>query len=125
QGDLTFRRLLAEFYVDEGYRVGDQGLPLLMTLAEQAPGDAEIRAALGWAHFLVGDVEAAFTHVDEALQLDENSVRANAHKAALLDSQGRLDEAAVYYRRALELDPDGPFGALARRALERIGARIP
>lgn len=124
-GDLTFRRLLGEFYVDEGFRVGEQGLPLLTRLAAEAPADAEIRAALGWAHFLLGDLDAAFTHVDEALRLDEHSARANAHKAALLDSQGRLDEAAAYYRRAQALDPGGPFGALARRALERIGTRSP
>ncbi len=119
-GDLRFELLMAQFYVDEEYRVADRGLPLALDVVRQAPDSAEAHATLGWAYFLTGDLGGAFAELDTALALNPDLPRANAHKGALLESQGRIDEAVTYYTRAAELEPDGPFGALARRALERI-----
>jgi tetratricopeptide (TPR) repeat protein len=120
-GDTRFRLLLAQFYIDDEYRVQEEGLPLALALVEEAPDSAEAHATLGWAYFLLGRVGDAFEEIDRALALNPDLPRANLHKAALLESQGRLDEAVSYYQRAAALDPDGPSGAFARRALERIG----
>lgn len=120
EDDFTFRLLLGQFYVDANYRVEEVGMPLLSELAEEQPDNAEVHAALGWGYFLLGDPNAAFVEIDYALGLNPDSPRANAHKGALLDSQGRIDEAVMYYERAVELAPRGTFGVFARRALERI-----
>lgn len=115
-----WRLRLAQFYVDEEYKVEEAGLPLAEALAAEQPDDAEAHATLGWAYFVTGDVEAAFVEMDRALALNPNLPRAVVHYGALLESQGRLSEAIDNYARALQLDPDGPFGAFAERALERI-----
>lgn len=121
--DFRLRLLLAQFYVDSEYRVAEEGLALAQALAAEQPESAEAHATLGWAYFLVGEVGRAFEEMDRALVLDPSLPRANAHMGALLESQGRLDEAMTYYERAQALDPSGPFGALAARALERIAGQ--
>ena len=117
---LAFRRLLAEFYVDEGYRLEEAALPLLEMLVREAPGDADLQAALAWAHFQLGELELADAGLTRALQLDPGSARANAHMGALLESQGRLAEAITHYQRAQAAGAGGPFGVFAARALERL-----
>lgn len=118
--DFRFRLLLAQFYVDDEYRLAEEGLPRALALVAEEPDSAEAHATLGWAYFLLGRLPEAFASLGRALVLDPELPRANAHWAAMLESQGRLSEAIGYYQRASELDPDGPFGAFARRALERI-----
>lgn len=119
-GAYAYRLALAQFYVDDEYEVAAEGLPLALDLVAGQPEDAAAHATLAQAHFLTGDVSAAFIEADRALALDDGSARAHAVLAILLDSQGRWSEAVPHYRRAAELDPEGRFGALARRALERI-----
>lgn len=120
--DPRFDLLLVQFYVDEGYRVEEMGIPLAEALVAEIPDDAGAHATLGWGYFAGGRVADALVEFDRALTLDPALPRANAHLGMLLESQGRLIEAIAHYSRAAELDPDGHFGALARRALERIGA---
>lgn len=120
-GAYAFRLALAQFYVDDEYEVEAEGLPLAIELVAEQPEDAAAHATLAQAHFLTGDVSAAFIEVDRALALDDSSARAHAVRGILLESQGRWSEALPHYRRAAELDPEGRFGMLARRALERIG----
>jgi protein O-GlcNAc transferase len=116
----SWRLRLAQFYIDEEYKVEEAGLPLAETLVAEQPDDAEAHATLAWGYFVTGDVQKAFEEMDRALELNPNLARARAHYGALLESQGRLAEAIDNYARALQLDPDGPFGAFAERALERI-----
>lgn len=118
---LAYRMLLVQFYLDEEYLVAEHALPLAESLVADAPDNAEAHDALGWAAFLTGDLDLAFAELDRALALDPTLPRANFHRGALLESQGRLAEAVDAYRRASDADPAGAFGALARRALERIG----
>ncbi|MBN1120461.1 MAG: tetratricopeptide repeat protein [Anaerolineae bacterium] len=115
-----FRLLLAQFYIDEEYLLDEKGIVLAQALVDENPGSAGAHAALGWGHFLLGEFDTAFSEMDTALDLNPDLPRANAHKAVLLESQNRMDEAVAYYSRAVELDPDGYFGAFSRRALERI-----
>jgi len=115
-----FRLLLAQFYVDEEYLLDEKGIVLAQALVDEDPGSAGAHATLGWGYFLLGEFGSAFSEMDTALDLDPDLPRANAHKAVLLESQNRMDEAVTYYSRAVELDPDGYFGAFSRRALERI-----
>ncbi len=118
--DFRVRLLVAQFYVDDEYMVAEKGLPLIQQLAAEAPDNGEVHATLSWAYFVTGHVNQAFEEMNTALSLSPNLPRANAHMGALLESQNRLPEAVYYYDRAVQLDPGGPFGAFAQRALERI-----
>ncbi len=120
-GDPRFRLLLVQFYVDEEYRVEEAGLPLALELVADYPDSAEAHDALAWAYFLLGDLERAQAELDIAMTLNPNLGRAFVHMAQLMEVHGRLSEALWYYLRAQEMDPDGPVGALARRAIERLG----
>jgi tetratricopeptide (TPR) repeat protein len=117
--DPRFRLLMAQFYVDEEYRVEEMGIPLAEALVDDVPGDAGAHEALGWGYFVGGRVDEALAELDRALVLDPAYPRAHLHMGMLLESQGRLSEAITHYERAVELDPEGPYGALARRALGR------
>lgn len=118
--DFRLKLLLAQFYIDAEYRVVERGLPLAQALVAEEPQNAEAHATLGWAYFLTGEVGRAFEEMDRALTLDADLPRANFYRGALLESQGRMAEATACYERARSLDPNGPFGVLAARALERI-----
>ena len=112
-----FRLLLAQFYVDEEYRLDEKGIELAQALADENPDSAGAHATLGWGHFLLGDFSDAFSEMDTALELNPDLPRANAHKAVLLESQNRVDEALIYYSRAVELDP-----SLAEPLRERVSS---
>ena len=43
----------------------------------------------------------------------------------VFEANGQVSEAIGNYVQAVELEPDGPGGLLARRALERMGVEIP
>src|SRR5574341_804752 len=119
--DVRFQILLVQFYVDEEYLVAEKGLPLARTLAEQHPDNAQAREALGWAYFLTGQIDLARDELTMALALQPDLARAHFHYAVLLETEGRLADAITHYNRASLLEPDGSFGALARRALKRLG----
>lgn len=119
--DFRFRLIAAQFYVDEEYRVAEVGLPLAEALTLENPESAAAHATLGWGYFLTGEIGRAFEELDRALALEPTLLRALVHKGAVLESQQRTAEAVSYYRQALALDPEGPYGAFATRALERIG----
>ena len=119
-GDLRFRIVLAQFYVDDNYRVLDAGLPFAQQLVLDAPDSAEAHDALGWAYFLLGGLDRAAEQLARALTLDPTLARIHLHRGALLEAQGNSADAINEYHRAAELDPDGAFGTLAIRALERL-----
>jgi tetratricopeptide (TPR) repeat protein len=119
-GDIRFRILLAQFYVDSEYKIAEEGLPLAETLVSEAPQNAQVRDTLGWAYFLNGNSGQAFVEVSQALVLDPGLVRAYVHMGTLLEARGQIAQAVQHYHRAVELDPHGLFGELARRALERL-----
>ncbi|HEC24119.1 MAG TPA: tetratricopeptide repeat protein [Chloroflexi bacterium] len=118
--DPRFKILLAQFYVDEEYRVEEAGLPLAEELVAELPESAAAHEVLGWAYFLTGDVTAARRELEQALSLNPELARAHAHMGILLEEQGQIGAALEHYTTASELEPDGPFGELARRALDRI-----
>ncbi|MBN1310161.1 MAG: hypothetical protein JXB30_02000 [Anaerolineae bacterium] len=119
-GDIRFRILLAQFYVDAEYKVENEGLSLAQELVEEAPENAQARDTLGWAYFLLGNLDRAFVEVSQALALDPELVRAYVHMGTLLEARGQVSQAVQHYQHAVELDPHGAFGDLARRALERL-----
>jgi tetratricopeptide (TPR) repeat protein len=74
--------------------------------------DADALAALATTHALraiattdAADYEAAMEAADRALAVDPGRVKAHVWKGYALAAQGRIEEAARAYDRAIELDP--------------------
>ncbi len=119
--DARFRLLFIQFYVDEGYQVPEVGLGLARQLVADVPDSAEAHDALAWALFQIGQIEEAQHELDQAMTLNPQLGRAYAHMGELMEQRGELSLAMWYYLRATEYEPDGPFGALAARAVQRLG----
>jgi tetratricopeptide (TPR) repeat protein len=123
-GDSRFEMLLVQFYVDDEYRVEEVGLPMAQRMVSEQPENAEAHDALGWARFLLGDVDMAERELVRALALDPQLARAHYHIGALREYQSRPQDAIEAYREAARLDPDGVFGTRAGRALNRLGVPL-
>jgi tetratricopeptide (TPR) repeat protein len=118
--DPRFKLLLAQFYVDEEYRVAEEGLPLAQELAASQPDSAAAHDTLGWAYFLLGNLESADAELTLTLRLDPSLARAHVHMGALLETQGNTNDALAHYQEAAALDEGGTAGSLAQRAIDRL-----
>ena len=61
---------------------------------------------LGWSAFRIGKMDEAESKMREAVVADPAACAAHANLAVVLQAKGRLDEAAVSYVRALEMNAD-------------------
>jgi len=116
--------LLARFYVDREFKVADEGLPAARMAVGLNPTSALAADALGFALFLTGDtvtghqeLERALSLVERALSLDPGLAAAHYHLGVTLLSQGDREAVGPYLDQALTLDPQGPYGDLALKAL--------
>ena len=76
--------------------------------ANLAQAHVELSGALKW----LGRRQESLEHGTRALQLEPLSVSINNSVGYTLDEMGRFDEAAVRYRRAIEIDPQSPTAYL-------------
>lgn len=120
--DDRFQVALAQFYVDDEYLVDTAGLAAARKAVEVAPNNGAAHEALGWAYFLLGDLDAAQEELEQALILDPSLTRAYFHMGTLLELQSQHAAAIEAYQTAVKLEPEGAFGVRAQRALERLGA---
>jgi tetratricopeptide (TPR) repeat protein len=124
-GDPRFQILLGQFYLDQEYRVEEIGFPFAQELVTRYPDNALAHDALGWAYFLTGDLGRAHDELQVALELDPSQARIHAHLGIVFEANRQIDMAIDHYLQAVELDPDGHGGLIARRALDRMGVEIP
>jgi tetratricopeptide (TPR) repeat protein len=117
--DFRLQILLAQFYVDEGYRVAEVGLPLAESLVVSQPENAEAHEALGWAFYQLGDLESAVQSIQTALGFNPDLARAHVHLGIIYETQGNITEAQAHFQKAMDMDPHGPWGTLASRAMSR------
>ncbi len=115
-----YRLILAQFYTDSGYLLGEKGLPLARALVEEDPSSAEAHDALGWALFLLGEADEAGEHLAVADSLNSRLPRAHYHLGQYYESRGQLSYALWHYQQALSLDPTGAFAALSREAADSL-----
>src|SRR5689334_22412567 len=83
-----------------------EALPLLEDAAEQKPGEFRPRYYLAESELQTGDYSKAEENYKRALALDAKSAGANLGMAQALVQQGRLDDAAPYFRQAAQLEPN-------------------
>ncbi len=117
--DPRFWLLLARFSLEHELHVLEVGLPAARNAVALAPEDPAALDALGYAHFLTGDLLLAERLLTRAITLAP-SASAYFHLGLLRAAQGRPAEALASLAAAVDLDPEGEIGDRARRALASL-----
>lgn len=116
--------VLLSIAVGEGLRragLPAEAVPVLRTALSQAPEPppTELLAELALAHYASGDLDAAEATMRRAVGQDELDPALQYAYGSILAKQGQLGKARAHLRRAVKLDPDGPY---AERAIARLEA---
>ena len=77
-------------------------LAQLMNMLEADPGDPLLHASIGAEYARIGAEEEAMAHLDQALSIDPFCVPATTHKAVLLRTQHRPEDAVKVLTEAVE-----------------------
>ena len=72
------------------------------------------------AHYAAGDLDAAERTMRRAIAQNEVDPALQYAYGSILAKQGQVGKARAHFRRALKLDPDGPYAERARQRLEAI-----
>lgn len=83
--------------------------------------DAMEHLAKGRSFFLDGDLKEAAREMEAALAIDNREPEIHLAYGSLCKARADRAGATKHLKRALELDPEGEFGAEARRQLEKMG----
>jgi tetratricopeptide (TPR) repeat protein len=86
------------------------------------PQNEVVDVALGTVEFHQGHFDTAIKHYAKALEKNGRSAYAYAHLGEAYLFKLKKQEARQYLSKAIELDPRGDFGRLARSLLEFSGA---
>lgn len=108
--DLEAEIELADFHVHTRDYL-DQGISELKNILQRDPNQGAAHRALAYAYMTRGQLEAAATHAEKAVELQPNDARAHFY-AALLARQGAFAEGGAahflvrgHLQRALDIDP--------------------
>lgn len=82
-----------------------------------APNDPLILMNYGYTLYLLGAVEKAIDYYLKAIDLDPSSLIARYNLALAYEAIGEADKAHKVWGEILKLDPNGKYGAEARRRL--------
>lgn len=115
-----FWLLLARFHVDYEWKVAELGLPAARMAVGLNPDSALAHDALGYALIVSGDFFNGQDSLARALVLDARLASGHYHFGLFYAIQNKSAEARDALNRALALDPDGPYGNLALKALALI-----
>ncbi|MAC90336.1 tetratricopeptide repeat protein [Maricaulis sp.] len=95
---------LGYFWIDRGERI-DEAFEMIMLAAELDPENGNVIDSLGWAHYRLGQYEAAVQALERAAELSPGNATANYHLGDAYWQVGRELEAGFQWRRAVDLDP--------------------
>ena len=80
----------------------------------------DLLAELSLAYYAVGDLDSAERAMRRAIGQDEIDPALHYAYGSILAKQGKLGKARSHFRRAISLDPDGPYAERARRRLDSL-----
>jgi tetratricopeptide (TPR) repeat protein len=115
--EWEFWFLLAQFSLNLEIEIADLALPAARNLITLDPSDPRSYDLLGYAHFLNGNMQLAERLLLKSISLQPSLASAHYHLGQLRRWQGRAEQSQAAFELALQLDPQGPVGDLARRAL--------
>ena len=95
---------LGYVWVDQGLNL-ERAFSMIERAAELLPQEGYIIDSLGWAHYRLGNYEAATMHLERAAALDPGNATANYHLGDAYWQVGRRLEAGFQWRRTLDLSP--------------------
>lgn len=95
---------LGYFWIERGER-GDEAFEMIMLAAELDPENGNVIDSLGWAHYRLGQYQAAVQALERAAELSPGNATANYHLGDAYWQVGRYLEAGFQWRRAIDLDP--------------------
>jgi len=84
------------------------------------PPPTELLAELGLAYYAMGDLEAAEQTMRRAIGQNELDPALQYAYGSILAKQGQVGKARKHLRRAVTLDPDGPYASRARMRLDAL-----
>jgi tetratricopeptide (TPR) repeat protein len=112
--------LLAQASLAREYQVGSVALPAARNAVALDPANPSALDALGYAYFLVGDLDYAERFLFKSIRIDPSKALTQYHFGLLRLIQNNASQAYAALRLAQQLDPDGPVGDLAQRALQTV-----
>jgi tetratricopeptide (TPR) repeat protein len=83
----------------------DEALIYMKALVRHQPEFAEGWNQLGYVYFLAGQYDASLTALDRVLELEPMHYAALAGRGIILIQQGKVDEAQIPLKRALQINP--------------------
>lgn len=87
-----------------------------------APRSIPAYTALGAAYFEMGQSDAALRTLNTLIRLDGLNPAHRFKKALICQHQGEVSLAVREFAEALRMEPEGPYAAAAREALETLDA---
>lgn len=101
----------------------DRATEIFAGVRSLSPKSEVPEVALGTVWFAAGELQKAIRHYESALKMNPSSAYAHAHLGEALLFAKKRDEARTHLKRALELDPRGKMGDMARsltQCLEKL-----
>ncbi|UCH29368.1 MAG: tetratricopeptide repeat protein [Myxococcales bacterium] len=114
--------VLLSIAVGEGLRragAPEEAVAVLRSTLDEAGArpPTELLAELALAYYAVGDLDSAEETMRRAIAQDEIDPALQYAYGSILAKQGQVGKARAHLRRAVKLDPDGPYAERARRRL--------
>ena len=118
--DPVFWALLADFSLTHEIEIDTLGIPAARNAVVLGEGSPEDLAALGYAHLLDADFVLAERILRYATVKSPSNAAAHYYLGLLKNLQGDTQGAILSLMRAVLLDPNGRYGDLANRTLEKL-----
>ncbi len=117
--------VLLSIAVGEGLRRAGapaEAVPVLEAALERSgtPPSTDLLAELALAYYATGDLDGAERTMRRAIGQDEIDPSLHYAYGSILAKRGELGKARSHLRRAIQLDPDGPYAARAQRRLDAL-----
>ena len=117
--------VLLSIAVGEGLRRAGapaEAIPVLESALERSgsPPSTDLLAELSLAYYATGDLDGAERTMRRAIGQDEIDPALHYAYGSILAKRGEVGKAHSHLRRAIKLDPNGPYAARAQQRLDSL-----